>query len=66
MPLRARKSDYYLESWKSDNYRQRNEGMKQRNYTNNGVKKIKSNNFTRSNKEKFNIAVVILENSIIR
>ena len=40
--------------------------MKQRNYTNNGEKKIKSNNFTRSNKEKFNIAVVILENLMIR
>ena len=36
--------------------------MKQRNYTKNKSKKIKSDNFKRSNREKSNIAVAILEN----
>ena len=36
-----------------DNYRKGNTEKKQRNYTKNEAKQIKSNNFTGSNKEKY-------------
>ena len=35
--------------------------MKQRNYTKNEAKKIRSDNMSRSNKDTFNIAIAILE-----
>ena len=38
-----------------------NEEKKQRNSTINETNKIKSNNFTKSNREKFNLAILILE-----
>ena len=44
-PLRARKS--YRNSWKSDNFRK-----KQRTDTKKDAKRNKSDNFTRSNREK--------------
>ena len=43
-----------------------NQKKKQRNDTINETKKIKSNYFTRSNREKSDIAIAILETSIIR
>ena len=62
-PLRARKSDNYRyrDSWKSDNFRERAIKKKQRTDTNKDAKRIKSDNFTSSNREKFNIAIAILE-----
>ena len=42
-----------------------NKAKKQRNHNKSGAKKIKSNNFTRSNREKSNIAIVILERLIL-
>ena len=52
-PLKVRKSDNYrsCDSWNSDNYRKRNKGKKQKNYTKNEAKEIKSNSFKRSNRE---------------
>ena len=44
----------------------RNKGMKQRHYTKNKRKKIKSDNFTWRNIKKSNIAITILEKLIIR
>ena len=59
--LIASKSNNYSDSWKSDNYRKWNGGMKQRNW----AKKNKGDNFTKSNREKFNITIAILEKFII-
>ena len=58
MPLRARKSDNYpyCDSWKSDIYRKVNKAKKQRNYT---KSEAKSNNSTRSNRGKSNIAFAL-------
>ena len=39
---------------KSDNYRIGNKEKKQRNHNKHEAKKIKSNNLTRSNREKYN------------
>ena len=52
-----RKSDNY--SYR-DKYRKGNKGKKQRILTKNEAKKIKSKNFTGSNKEKYDIAIMIL------
>ena len=62
-PLRARKSDNYLyrDNWKSDNFREREPSKKkQRTDTKKNTKRIKSDNL-RSNREKSNIAIAILE-----
>jgi hypothetical protein len=50
LPLRARKSD---------NFRERAIKKKQRTDTKKAAKRIKSDNFTRSNREKSNIAIAI-------
>ena len=52
-PLRARKSDNYRyrDSWKSDNFRKEAIKIKQRTDTKKDTKRIKSENFTRSNRE---------------
>ena len=57
LPLRARKSDnyHYCDIWKSD------QENNLRTDTINEANKIKSNNFTRDNREKSNIAIAILE-----
>ena len=47
LPLRLKRSDNYC-----NNYRERNNENKERNYTKNKEKKIKSNKFTMSNREK--------------
>ena len=52
LPLRARKSNMFKEI---------NQEKKQRNYTINEAKKIKSNYSTRGNREKSNIAIALLE-----
>ena len=67
LPLSARKSNNYryCDSWKCDNFRDSNQEKKQRTDTINEVMKIKSDNFTISNTEKSNIAIVILEQLII-
>ena len=49
----------------SNNFRESNQEKKQRTDTINEAKKIKSDNFTRGNREKFNIAIAILEKWII-
>ena len=54
-PLRARKSDFIKEAIKK----------KQKTNTKKDAKRIISDNFTRSNKEKFNIAIAILEKLMI-
>ena len=63
MPLRGRKGNNYSyrSSWKSDNYRKRNEGKRQRNCASNEANNIKSNYFVRNNREKSNIAPAILK-----
>ena len=43
-----------------------NSGKKQRNYTKKDAKKIKSDNFTRSIREKSNIDIAILEKWMVR
>ena len=48
----------YRDSWKSDNFRKR--AIKNTD-TKMDANKIKSDNFTRSNREKPNIAIAILE-----
>ena len=52
-PLKARKSDNYryLDSWKSDNFRKEAMKKKQRTDTKKDAKRIKSDYFTRSNRE---------------
>ena len=55
----------YCNSWKSDNFRGSNQERKLRTNTINEAKKIESNNFTRGNRERSNIAIAILENWII-
>ena len=40
--------------------------MKQRNDSKLDAKRIKSDNFTRNNREKYNIAIAILEKGMIR
>ena len=54
LPLRARKSDNYIynDSWKINYYSKGDKGKKQRNYTKYEAKTIRSDNFTRSNREK--------------
>ena len=52
---------HYLDSLKSDNFRESN----QEKEIINEVKKIKSDNFSRNNREKSNIAIAILEKWII-
>ena len=66
-PLRARKSDNYRyrDSWKSDNFRERAIKKKQRTDTKKDAKKIKSDNFKRSNGEKSNIAIAWYHNYFI-
>ena len=49
----------------SDNFRKRNKAKKQRNCSKNEAKKIKRNSFIRSNGEKSNIAIAILDKRII-
>ena len=62
-PLRARKSNnyFYRYSWKSDNFREGHKKKKQG--TDN--KKDAKDNFTRSNREKSNIAFAIFEIKMI-
>ena len=48
------------DSWKSDNYRER--AINKNKITDAKNKAKKSDNFTRSNREKFIIAIAILEN----
>jgi hypothetical protein len=54
LPLRARKSENYRyrHSWKSDNLQREPSKEWQRIDTNKDAKRIKSDNFTRSNREK--------------
>ena len=52
-PLIARKD--YRDSLQSDNFRESNQEKKQRTDTINEAKKIKSDNFTRGNRETPNI-----------
>ena len=68
MPLRGRKGNNYSyrSSWKSDNYRKRNEGKRQRNCASNESNNIKSNYFVRNNREKSNIAPAILKKKTIK
>ena len=47
-------------------YRKSILGKRQRNYSKNEAKKIKSGKITRSNIEKYNIAIAILKKLIIR
>ena len=61
-PLNASKSNN-RNSWKSDNFR---ESDQTRADMKNEAKKIKSDTFTRSHREKSNIATLILERLIIR
>ena len=62
-PLRARKSDnyHYRNSWKSNNFRERDPSKKKQRTDKKDAKRIYSDNFTSSNKVKFNIAIAILE-----
>ena len=53
-----------FQSEKSKDYK-KNKGMKQRNYTKKEAKKIKSENFTSSNRKKSNIAIAIFEKLVI-
>ena len=59
----AFKSDnyLYLYSCRAITLEREPSKKKQRTDTKNGAKRIKSDNFTRSNKEKSNIAIAILE-----
>ena len=61
-PSRARKRDKYRyrDSWKSDNFRERTIKKKHRNDTKR-LQRGKSDNFTKGNIEKSNIAIAILE-----
>ena len=52
---------HYRDSWKSDNFRKKAIKEKQRTDTKKDAKRIKSDNFTRGNREKSNIALAILE-----
>ena len=69
-PLRAIKSNNYWYSWKRENFRESNEEKKERTDTINEAKKIKSDNFTRSHREKYNIAIItciiIIYNNVIK
>ena len=58
----AFKSEKKRYSWKSDNFRERAIKKEARTDTKKVAKMIKSDNFTRSNREVFNIAIAILEN----
>ena len=62
---RARKSGNYRyryhDSWNSDNFRESHQKKKQSTDTKKAAKGIKSDNFTRSNREKYNIAIAILK-----
>ena len=63
-PLRARKNDnyHYRDSWNCDNFREISiKKKKQRTDTKKDAKRIRSDNFTWSNREKSNIATAILE-----
>ena len=51
----------YRDSLKSDNLERKQSKNKQRTDTIKDAKRIKSDNFTRGNREKSNIAIVILE-----
>ena len=55
-PLRAKKTNNYryCDSWKSDNFRKEANKKKQRTDTKKDAKRIKSDNFTRGNREKLN------------
>ena len=59
-------SSIYRDSWKSDNFRERAIKKKQNTDTKKVAKRINIDNFTRSNREKSNIAIAILEKIIIR
>ena len=50
----------YCDSWKSDNFEESNQEAKKID-TFNKAKKIKSDNFTRRNREKSNISIKILK-----
>ena len=60
--LRERKSNNfcYHNSSKCNNYKKRNKGKQQRNYSKNETKKIKSDNFRKSNGEIANIVIALL------
>jgi hypothetical protein len=60
-PLRARKSNNYRDSWKSNNFRKEAIKKKQGIDNKKDAKRIKGDNFTRSNREKSNNAIAILE-----
>ena len=66
LPLWGKESNNYryCDRWKSDNFRNNNQEKKQRADTKKGTK-IKSDNFTWSNREKAYIAIVILKTLII-
>ena len=61
--LRARKSNNYCycNSWKAITLERKLSKKKQRTDTKKNAKRIKSDNFTNSNREKSNIAIAILE-----
>ena len=63
LPLRVSKSQIYryCNSWRSIKYRENKLRKEAKNWHQNYAKKIKSNNFTWSNREKSNIAIAILE-----
>jgi len=63
-PLRARKSNNYRyrDSCKSDNFREKNHQKRSKEMIPKWMtNKIKRDNFTRSNREKYNIAIALLE-----
>ena len=61
-PLITIKSDNYRyrDSWKSDNLRKEAIKKEAKNWYKKDAKRIKSDNFTRGNREKYNIAIAIL------
>ena len=66
-PFKIEKDDNYRyrDSWKSDNFRERAIKKEAKNCTKKDAKRIKSDNFTRGNREKSNIAITILEKLMI-
>ena len=54
-------STFLCDSWKSDNFKERAIKKKQRTVTKKDANRTTSDNFTRSNREKSNIAYAILE-----
>ena len=60
-PLIARKSDNYRVAIEARNLERKPSKKKRRTDTKKDAKRLKSDNFTRSNREKFNNAVALLK-----